>query len=85
MISAFQSRAFGFGMPAMEEQLRKVNEVRKGQHYQDKKAAMKYLGSSKKGALRVSPFIIEFEYGAGNEDTGIMKGWCYNRRIVPMS
>ncbi len=30
MISTFQSREFGFGMPLAEEQIQMVNEVRKG-------------------------------------------------------
>ena len=39
MISAFQSREFGFGMPLMEEQIRMVNEFRKGKKYKDEEAA----------------------------------------------
>jgi hypothetical protein len=67
MISAFQSREFGFGMPLSEEQLRAVNMVRKDQHYKDEETAAKYLGGSLKRDLNGSPFIIEFEYGAGND------------------
>ena len=44
-----------------------MNTVRKDQHYKDEEAAAKYLSGSLKGDLNCSPFIIEFEYGAGNE------------------
>jgi hypothetical protein len=48
MISAFQSREFGFGMPLTEEQIQTMNEFRKGKKYKDEEAAAKYLVSSQK-------------------------------------
>jgi hypothetical protein len=38
MISALQSREFGFGLPLIEEQLKVVNEARVGEHYKDTEA-----------------------------------------------
>jgi hypothetical protein len=35
MVSAFQSREMGFGVIITEEQLKKINEKRKGAHYFD--------------------------------------------------
>jgi hypothetical protein len=67
MISAFQSREFGFGMPLMEEQIHMVNEVTKGQKYKNEEAAANYLCSSLKKDLTCHPFIIELEHSAGNE------------------
>jgi hypothetical protein len=40
MISAFQSRKFGFGMPLTPDQLKEVNIMRRDQEYKDEKAAM---------------------------------------------
>ena len=40
MISAFQSREFGFGLDIEEEDLRGINESRKGKKYEDKEAAI---------------------------------------------
>jgi hypothetical protein len=79
MISASQSREFGFGMPLTAEQIRIVNEVRKGQKYCDGEAAAKYLGSSLKKDFTCSPFVLEFEYGAGNEGY-----WNYERMVVQL-
>jgi hypothetical protein len=79
MISAFQSREFGFGMPLTEEQIQTVNEFRKGKKYKDEEAAAKYLGSILKKDLTCSPFIIEFEYGAGNEGY-----WNFERMVLQL-
>ena len=67
MISAFQSREFGLGINLSNEDLSKVNEVRKGKEYVDKDAAKVRLGSSIKKPLKKSPFFHEFEYGANKE------------------
>jgi hypothetical protein len=40
MILAFQSREFGFGMEICEEDLRKINEQRRGQKYVYETAAV---------------------------------------------
>ncbi len=39
MISTLQLREFGFGLPIAEEQMRRVNKARVGQHYKDVNAA----------------------------------------------
>ena len=46
MISALQSREFGFGMCLTEEEQKKINDKRKGEKYKDKDAAKKRNGSS---------------------------------------
>ena len=79
MISAFQSREFGFGYHLDEEQLAKVNFGRRGEKYLDEEAAKKYKGNSLKGDLKESPFVFVFEYGASNEGY-----WCYERMILQL-
>jgi hypothetical protein len=45
MVSAFQSREFGFGVVLSVEQLKEVNEKRKNEKYKDLKAAVEAGGS----------------------------------------
>jgi hypothetical protein len=73
MISAFQSRKFGFG--------NKVNEYRIGEKYKDEKAAMEKRGSLFKKPLTVSdnPFVYYFNYGAQEEGY-----WCYNMMVLQL-
>ena len=40
MISAFQSRAFGFGMELSEQQLEEINIFHEGKKYADESAAI---------------------------------------------
>jgi hypothetical protein len=40
MISAFQSRAFGFGMELNEQQMEEINFFREGKKYADESAAI---------------------------------------------
>ena len=79
MISALQSREFGFGLPITEEQMRRVNEARVGQHYKDVDAAKKYKGTTEKQNLLTDPFVVEFEYGASNEGY-----WNYERMVLQL-
>jgi hypothetical protein len=51
MISALQSREFGYGLPLAEEQLNIVNAARVGQQYKDVEAAKKYKGNTEKNKL----------------------------------
>lgn len=67
MISAFQSREFGFGFAITPEQLKKVNEKRVGERYVDKEAAKLKRGKIQKEPLISSPFYIKFEYSAQKE------------------
>ena len=69
MISAFQSREFGFGLELTPEQLKAINDYRKlPDHceYFDKKAAEDVYGTAKKPELKTSPFVVEFEFGGAN-------------------
>ena len=68
MISALQSREFGFGANLTDEQLEQVNRERRGEKYKDEEAAISKLRSAKKKDLPCSPFIKEFEYSTNNED-----------------
>jgi hypothetical protein len=52
MISAFQSREFGFGYHLDEEQLAKVNFGRRGKKYVDEEAAKNTKGSHSKATLK---------------------------------
>jgi hypothetical protein len=68
MVSAFQSREFGFGVVLSEKQLKEVNEKRKNEKYKDLKAASE-AGGCKDGfkkPLTCSPFLSTFQYGADN-------------------
>ena len=58
MISAFQSREFGFGMNITDEELQKINETRRGEKYADEAAAIAKRGTADKKDLKHSPFIM---------------------------
>ena len=66
MVSAFQSREFGWGMEIDDDQLAVINARRHGKDYFDAAAAMEVNGTSKKPPLANSPFIILFEFGGRN-------------------
>jgi hypothetical protein len=83
MISALQSREFGFGFRTLtHEELKKVNDVRKGEVYEDSDAALEVCGTEKKSFLTESanPFVREFSYGA-NKD-GYWNILLFNWRTV---
>ncbi len=63
MLSAFQSREFGFGSDLSKEELDEVNFTRRGKEYKDKDAAKKIRGNAEKHPLMILPFIVEFEFG----------------------
>ena len=79
MISAFQSRDFGFGHPLTEQQLQAINESRRGKNYYDTEAAERILGHTTKLDLKTSPFTIEFEYGQNNQGY-----WCYDHMVLQL-
>ena len=56
MISAFQSSEIGFGYQLTVEQLRTVNEIREGQHYQDGDSTIEVNDRTDKLPLTESPF-----------------------------
>ncbi len=81
MVSAFQSREFGFGIVLSEEQLKEVNEKRKNEKYKDLKAAAE-AGGCKDGfkkPLTCSPFVRTFEYGADSDGY-----WNYNHMVLQL-
>jgi len=77
MVSAFQSREFGFGFKLTSEDLKCINDYRSSHrpHYTETESAMKILGSTKKKDLSESPFVIYFEYGYGQGKEGY---WTYD-------
>jgi hypothetical protein len=79
MISAFQSRAFRFGMDLSEQQLEEINFFRDGKKYADESAAIAKRGSACKKKLTESPFIFEFEYGANGEGY-----WTYEYTVLQL-
>jgi len=81
MISAFQSREFGFGMPVTPDQLEEVNFIRREQKYKDEKAAIEAGGlkDAKKKPLTSDPFVRYFEYGADLEGY-----WNYQHMVLQL-
>ncbi len=77
MISALQSREFGFGANLTDEQLEQVNRERRGEKYKDEEAAISKLRSAKKKDLPCSPFIKKIEYSTNNEGY-----WCYEWMVI---
>ena len=66
MISAFQSRELGWGIPITEAQLQQINTARRNQEYFDTAAAIAVNGDAKKQPLTSSPGIVKFAYGNKN-------------------
>jgi hypothetical protein len=67
MISAFQSREFGFGFDLTPYLLQEVNFTTQGKTHDDSKAAISKRGNAAKQPLTSTPFVIEFKYGANND------------------
>jgi hypothetical protein len=66
MVSAFQSREFGWGMEIDDIQLTLINAHSHGNDYFDATAATEVNGTSKKPPLKNSPFVCLFEFGGKN-------------------
>jgi hypothetical protein len=64
MISAFVSRDTGFGMPMTDQDLTKVNALRRGMHYIDATAALEVNKHTGKQPLTQSPFVRNLLIGA---------------------
>ena len=79
LFSAFVSREFGYGMELTSEQLQRVNAKRLGQKYKDETAAKKKQGNALKQPLTISPFVLEFEYGASAEGY-----WSYDSMVLQL-
>ncbi len=76
MISAFQSREFGFGMKINEEQLADINRYREGKEYIDKDAAKSKRGSTKKQHLPQVHLFWNLNMVQMQRDIGCMSTWC---------
>ena len=79
MISGFQSRELGWGIPINEEQLRKINANRANEEYFDKEAAIAVYGTAKKKKLEASPGIVHFRYGSQQDGW-----WTGNHTILQL-
>ena len=75
MISAFQSREFGFGLKFTDEELNSVNEYRSGKKYTDEDAAKEVKRDIYKKDLTCSPFVEYFQFGKDNY-------WDYNHMAL---
>ena len=80
MISAFQSREFGWGFELTADQLKKINEKRfRDGDYFNKVAAKDMLNRTKKHELTESPFIRKLWYGSNNKGY-----WTGNHTIAQL-
>ena len=82
MISAFESREFGFGYPLTATDLQTVNEYRnRHRNYVDKEAANAILRRTTKMPITFAsnPFCQQFEYGASAEGY-----WNYERMVIQL-
>ena len=76
MISAFQSREFGFGLKITEQDSQIVNESRVGKKYKDEQAAQDTRRSALNLGLTSTLFVREFKYGANSEGY-----WSYQHMV----
>jgi hypothetical protein len=82
MISAFQSREFGFGFDLNQQQLALINSYRKEKDYADEKAAIKLRGTTKN---RHSPKPLSSEnlsMARTAKATGRMSTWFCKWKIA---
>ena len=79
MVSAFQSREFGFGMDISDEEYVNINRMRKGTMYHDKIAANNVYKLPAKGDLVSNPFVRLFNYGNTASKEGY---WTYNYMVL---
>jgi hypothetical protein len=78
MVSAAGSREFGFGFCKItEEQMKTMNEERRGKRCADEDAATHLLGSPLKKNLEESPLIRMLECGAGKDGC-----WSHNHMVL---
>jgi len=66
VVSAFQSREFGWGVDITEERMVRINEMRNGKEYLDTVAANEVNDTALKPALTTLPFIHLFQFGGKN-------------------
>ncbi len=70
MISAFQSREFGFSLELNEQQLAQVNEYRRNKKYQDEQAAKAKRGDAKKKHLQKARLFLNLNMRQALKGTG---------------
>ena len=81
MLSAFQSREFGYGLPISDADLAKINAEKRGKDkfYSDLSAAQSRNGKHWKPKLTHSPFVYELEYGENKEGY-----WNYENMVLQL-
>jgi hypothetical protein len=81
MVSAVQSREFGFGLELTSSDQEIVNNFQRRQrpHYTETDAAMKLNGKTEKEIISKNPFFIYFEFGYGAGKDGC---WTYNHMVL---
>jgi hypothetical protein len=83
MVSAFQSREFGFGYELREEDLEIVNAYRQTHNTYTDTAAAKVVNNNsdqkKPLTLDTNPFCLEFEYGSTAEGY-----WTYDHMVTQL-
>ena len=69
MLSSFVSREFRYGFELSDDQLKQINDERRGEahEYSDTSAGKSINGKTWKPLLTHSPFVSELEYGMNNE------------------
>ena len=77
MVSAFVSRAAGFGLKIAADKLEAINRTRADTQYTDEEAAIYLYGSANKNALSESPFVRYLNYGSGKDGY-----WTYRHMII---
>jgi hypothetical protein len=80
LISAFQSRKFGFGVDVSPDQLEEINIIRQNQKYKDERSAIEAGGfkDARKKPLTSSPFVIFLNMGPIRMGIGTTNIWCSN-------
>ena len=87
MISAFFCCEHGLLQQIPINILAEINLSRLGKNYADEEAAIEVYGGRQKKPLTAekSPFLVVFEYGETERDTGTMPTWCSSSKMLLMS
>ena len=79
MISSLVSRDYGFNLKMTTEQMKTVNQKRKGEKYKDIEAAVLKRGNADKQDLEISPFSRKIEYGNSKD-----RYWSYEDMVLQL-
>ena len=87
MIFAFVCCEHGLFQQIPMNILAEINLRCLGKNYGDKEAAIEVYGGRQKTPLTAekSPFLVVFEYGETERDTGTMPTWCSSSKMLLMS